>query len=284
MRSQWIWMVLMAAACGLGWGADTAHTGADGDEGAQPARQSHHVMATGSTVEDSNIEARLDVGGLEQAGGAIKGIVKFAGKQRKPKAYRVDADKFCAHAHKDTPLLKETYVFGKNGTLQNVFVYVSDGLKGVFDPPTQPAVVNQRGCSYVPHVSGVIVKQPLEIRNGDDTLHNVKLTSKKNGRENKTSRKGQVLTKTFKKSEMGVTYQCDVHSWMKAYVHVLNHPFFAVTQQDGTFEIRGLPPGEYTVSVWHEFARFAPDKQSVTVTVSENETAELAFTYAPKKK
>ncbi len=260
MPRHLIWMVLTAAACGLGWAVG------------------------GSAAEDSVVDAHLDVGGLEQTGGTIKGIVKFAGKQRKPKAHRVDADKFCAHAHKDTPLLKETYIFGKNGTLQNVFVYVSDGLKGTFDPPAQPAVLNQQGCSYVPHVSGVIVKQPLEIYNSDDTLHNVKFTSKKNGRENKASRKGQVLTKTFKKSEIGVTYQCDVHSWMKAYVHILDHPFFAVTQEDGIFEIRGLPPGEYTVSVWHEFTRFAPDKKCATVKVSENETAELTFTYAPKKK
>ena len=260
MRSQLIWMGLVAASCGLGW------------------------MAVVAATEDPAAGARLDVGGIEQSGGTIQGVVKFAGKQRSPKSHRVDADKFCAHAHKDAPLLKETFVFGKNDTLQNVFVYISDGLKGTFDPPTQPAVISQSGCSYVPHVRGIVVKQTLEIRNDDNTLHNVKLTSKKNGKENKSSRKGQVLTKVFKKPEMGVTYKCDVHSWMSAYVHVVSHPFFAVTQEDGTYEIRGLPPGEYEVSVWHEFARFAPDKEHVTVTVSEGETAEVDFIYAPKKK
>ena len=258
MRSQWIWTALVAA--GMGY------------------------TASAGWAEDSDAGDRLDVGGIEQSGGTIKGTIKFDGRQRSPKSHRVDADKFCAHAHNDEPLLKETYVWGKNGTLQNVFVYISNGLQGTFDPPTQPAVLDQSGCAYVPHVRGIVVKQTLEIRNSDNTLHNVKLTSKKNGKENKGSRQGQVLTKIFKKPEMGVEYQCDVHSWMKAYVHVMSHPFFAVTQADGTYEIQGLPPGEYEVSVWHEFARFAPDKENATVTVSEGETAEIDFTYAPKKK
>jgi hypothetical protein len=80
---------------------------------------------------------------------------------------------------------------------------------------------------------------------------------------------------------MAIPVKCDVHPWMNAYIHVLDHPYFAVTQQDGTFEIKGLPPGDYEVSVWHEFPKFTPDKASVPVKVEAGKAAEVTFTYAP---
>lgn len=243
--------------------------------------------AVGCDDETPSAGSRIDIGGIDQAGGTLKGTVKFDGKPKLDKKLKVDADPFCHKAHKDAPLRKERYVFGKNNTLQNVFVYVSKGLEGQeFSAPTTPAILDQSGCAYMPHVSGVVVDQPLEIRNGDDTLHNVKLNSKNNGKENKAMPAGsKPLTKTFKKPEIAAEYQCDVHSWMGAYIHVMEHPFFAVTQDDGTFEIRGLPPGEYEVSVWHEFSKyFKPDKPSVTVQVDDGQTVDIPFTYAPKPK
>jgi plastocyanin len=230
--------------------------------------------------------AELNVGGIDQDGGTIKGVVKFSGRQAKRKRHRVDADAYCAHAHADKPLLKEKFVFGKDETLQNVFVYVSKGLEGKkFDPPTEKLTIDQKGCQYVPHVAGVVVDQTVEILNSDDTAHNVKLLSKKNGKQNNAMpAKGMVLKKKFGKAEMKVEYRCDVHPWMSAYVHVMEHPFFAVTQDDGTFTIRGLPPGKYELSVWHEFKVFKPDKPSVMVEVAAGKAAEVTFTYAPKKK
>lgn len=237
---------------------------------------------------ESNAKAGdvLNIGGVEGSGGTIKGVVKFSGKQAKQGKYRTDADPKCHAMHKDSPLLKEKFVFGKDDTLQNVFVYISKGLEGkTFDPPARKAVLDQRGCVYIPHVSGVVVRQTLDILNSDETTHNVKLRSKNNGQDNKAMpTKGMVVSKIFKKPEMSVKYVCDVHNWMGAYVHVMSHPYFAVTQENGTFEIRGVPAGEYEISPWHEFSKFKPDKTSVAITVVDGETAEVAFTYSPPKK
>ncbi len=230
---------------------------------------------------------KIHIGGIDQDGGVIKGKVNFEGTQKKQKALRVDADPACAVHHADgKPLLAETYVFGKGDTLQNVFVYVSKGLpKKKYDPPKTPAKLDQVGCQYVPHVSGVVIDQTLEIHNSDATPHNVKLNSKKNGRENRSmTEKGSVITRTFSKEEMPVEFKCDVHPWMGAYMHVMTHPFFAVTQADGTFEIRGLPAGDYEISVWHELKAFKPDAPTKKVTVADGEVAEIEFAFSPPKK
>lgn len=229
---------------------------------------------------------KLNLGGIDQPGGTIKGVVKWEGKKVRRKPVRVSADKFCQTAHHRKPLLHERWVFGDNDTLQNVFVWVSKGLEGKSYPaPAQKAVLDQKGCQYVPHVSGVVVNQPLTILSSDNTLHNVNCRPKRNKPFNEAMPLADMaFTKTFTKPEMAIQFKCDVHRWMKAYVHVVEHPFFAVTQQDGTFEIRGLPPGEYELSVWHEFAVFAPDKPSVKVTIAEGQTAQVTFTYSPRKK
>lgn len=231
----------------------------------------------------NDAEPKLPIGGIDQAGGVIKGTIKFKGKQKSQGKLRMDAHPDCAAHHAGKPLLKETYVFGKNDTLQNVFVYVSKGLpKKTYDPPKVAVKLDQIGCQYVPHVSGVVIDQALEIHNSDATLHNVKLNSKKNGRENRSmTGKGSVIERTFSKAEMPVEFKCDVHPWMGAYLHVMEHPFFAVTQEGGTYEIRGLPAGDYEISVWHELKAFRPDAPTKQVTVAEGETAEVNFTYAP---
>lgn len=138
---------------------------------------------------------------------------------------------------------------------------------------------------YVPHVAGVVVNQPIQIINSDNTLHNVKMNSSKNGSFNEGMPvKGMVLNKKFSKPEVGIAFKCDVHPWMGAYVHVVAHPYFAVTGLDGSFEIRGLSAGEYELSVWHEFKKFAPDQQKILVTVDDGESKQVVITYGPKKK
>ncbi len=225
----------------------------------------------------------LNVGGVDQPGGTIKGVVKFNGEQRARRPIVMSADPFCARAHADKPALTENYVFGDDNTLQNVFVQVSKGLEGKeFSKPDAAHVIDQHDCVYIPHVSGVVVGQTVEILNSDNTLHNVKANPQKNpGFNQGMPVKGMKLDKVFNQPEV-ITLQCDVHAWMNAHVHVVEHPFFAVTQQDGSFEIKGLPAGEYEISFWHELRAFAPDTPTVKVAVGEGETKEVTVTYAPR--
>ncbi len=229
----------------------------------------------------------LNVGGVEGgSGGSIKGIVKFEGKQHKQREIDTSADTYCATAHSSAPLLDERFIFGDNDTLENVFVWVSKGLEGkTFPQPAWKAVIEQQGCSYHPHVQGVLVNQDLEIHNGDPTLHNVEYNPKNNPVFNGAMPvKDMNIVKRFPHAELPIVFKCAVHPWMTAYVMVMENPFFAVTQKDGTFEIKGLPPGEYELSVWHEFPHFAPDQEHMTVKVEDGKASEVTITYAPAKK
>ncbi|MDB6031637.1 MAG: hypothetical protein JWM16_1975 [Verrucomicrobiales bacterium] len=225
-------------------------------------------------------------------GGTISGIVTFKGEKPAPKPFTgIAASSFCNdHAVTNGVLpLSDRFVFGKNGkedTLANVLVYVSKGLEGkTFEAPKTPVVIDQVNCIYKPHVVGVMAGQPLEIKNSDETLHNVMTQPRNNPSFNEgmpgTSKK---LLKTFPKPELGINLKCFMHPWMLGYVHVLENPFYAITKPDGTFEIKGLPAGEYEVSVFHEFSRFAPETEKTTVKVGENDTkqANFVFTMPPR--
>lgn len=173
----------------------------------------------------------------------------------------------------------ETYV-ANNGALENVFVYIKDGLgnKYLFDTPTQPVELDQKGCVYHPHVLGLRVGQPLRVVNGDQTMHNVHGMPQTNREFNRSQPiTGQKDDFTFTAPEVMVPFKCDVHSWMKAYVGVLNHPYFAVTANGGTFVLRSVPAGTYTVEAWHE--KLGTRTQQVTV--GEKEKKEIVFTFKP---
>jgi plastocyanin len=158
-----------------------------------------------------------------------------------------------------------------------VFVYVKDGLVNyVFDTPTAPVVLDQKGCRYIPHVFGVRVNQPVEIVNSDPTLHNIHATPKANQEFNNGQPiQGMKMTHTFTAQEVMVPFKCDVHGWMNSYVGVMNHPYFAVTNADGSFELASLPPGTYTIEAWHERL----GTQTQTVTIAAKETGQVTFTF-----
>lgn len=187
---------------------------------------------------------------------SITGKVVFDEKapKPKPKAVPTPTDAHCAKLHEKEPLVDETFVLGEKGEMKNVFVQVTGGpLKGkTFDPPAQPAVLDQKGCIYRPHVIGIQVGQTLRITNSDDTNHNIHSLSTKNKEFNLAQpRKGKVDEVKMTKEEI-FRIKCDVHQWMGAWAYVVPTPFFAVTDEKGEFSIRGLEPGEYDVDFYHE--------------------------------
>jgi len=207
--------------------------------------------------------------------GNVAGRVVLEGAVPENPRIKLEADPYCLRAHPDGARLENFVV--SNGGLENVFVYVKDGLGDYyFDVPTEPVKLDQAGCLYVPHVTGLRVKQPLEISNSDETLHNVHAMGQVNAQfDVSQAMKKMTNTKTFNAREVMVPFKCEVHNWMRAYVGVLDHPYFAVTHDGGKFELKGLPAGTYTVEAWHE--KLGTETQSVTL--GEKESKEISFTF-----
>lgn len=207
--------------------------------------------------------------------GIITGTAIFQGTAPKPQRLPMDSDPLCKP---ESEAVSETVLVGSNNGLQNVFVYVKDGLGArTYPVPSEPVVLDQKGCRYIPHVFGIQVGQTLRVVNSDPALHNVNSSPK----ENKGFNFGQpagvpAATRVFDRAEIGVPFRCDVHNWMNAYAGIVAHPFYAVTKEDGGFEIKGLPPGTYTVEAWHERL----GTQTASVTVDGKTPAKAAFTFA----
>ena len=208
---------------------------------------------------------------------SISGKITFDGKPPKQKKIATDADPKCAEMHADSPLLGEEVVVNADGTLKNVFVYVKSGLGDkTYDPPKTPVELTQTGCHYVPHVFGMMAKQPLEIINSDDTLHNIHAMPTKSKEFNVGQPNKDMKTmRTFAEPEIMVHFKCDVHPWMSAYVGVMTNPFFSVSGDDGTFSLKGLPAGEYEVAAWHE--KYGEQVQKIKVGDGEAKTIDFKF-------
>ena len=217
-------------------------------------------------------------GQLVYAAGNIKGTVSFSGRGPKPRAIKMGADPACASQHA-TPAYSQAVVINDNATLKNVLVSIESGLaEKAYPVPEEPVVLNELGCMYEPHVWGVRAGQVVEIQNSDATLHNIHSLSKENSQFNFAMPKILKLKKhTFKKSEDVFKIKCDVHPWMSTFVGVFDHPFFAVTDDQGSFVLEGVPDGDYTVRAWHESKRLPA--QTMTVKVSAGESATANFTF-----
>lgn len=181
--------------------------------------------------------------------GGIKGKISFAGKAPAPQDVKMYADPKCLQAHPKGMKYQPVSV-DKKGGLSDAFVYVKVGLEGKkFNPPTEPkTVLDQKGCWYMPRVLGLQVGQPLVVLNSDPTMHNVNAQPE----FNIGMPPGMKATKVFKKPQVMATLKCNVHPWMYGYIGVLEHPFYAVTNADGSFEIKDLEPGKYVIEAWHE--------------------------------
>jgi plastocyanin len=209
------------------------------------------------------------------ASASLKGTVKFDGAA--PKASRIDmsADPLCAKAH-STPATTEDIVAGDNGVLANVVVYVSDGLGSrTFQPPPQAATLEQKGCQYKPHVLALQANQKLDVVNSDETTHNIHPTPNNNREWNMTQPHGVPLEQTFAREEIAIPVKCNVHPWMRGYIAVFKHPFFVVTDKNGSFELKDLSPGTYTITAWQE--KLGSQSQKVSVGAGEAKTLDFAF-------
>ena len=212
----------------------------------------------------------------EASAATITGKVNFSGEKPVSKPISMDAVPACANQYSG-PIPAEDTIVNANSTLKNVFVYVKAGLPARQWPvPQSPATLDQKGCIYIPRVLGVMVGQDLEISNNDPSMHNVHPIPR-NNKEWNTSQapKGDKIIKQFDKEEIMIPFKCNVHPWMKAYVGVLSHPFFAVTGDDGSFTLKGLPPGDYTLEAWHE--KLGTQEIKVTVAAKDSKSADFAF-------
>jgi plastocyanin len=201
----------------------------------------------------------------------VAGTVKFAGTAPKQAKIDMSQDAACKGMNE-----AETVVVD-GGDLANVFVYVKEGLGSrTFDTPAQAVTLDQSGCKYHPHVLGVMTGQTVEIKNDDQTTHNIHPTPKDN-REWNESQPPQAapLQKNFAREEIMLPVKCNQHPWMKMYINVVKSPFYAVTDKSGKYEIKGLPPGDYTIAFVHE--KLGEQDQKVTVAPKDSKTVDMSF-------
>jgi plastocyanin len=201
----------------------------------------------------------------------VNGTVKFDGTAPKPAKIDMSQDPACKGTN-----TAETIV-ADGGKLENVFVYVKDGLGNrTFAVPTEKATIHQQDCRYHPHVLGAMVGQTVEVANDDPTTHNIHPTPKDNREWNESQApKAAPIEKSFAREEILLPVKCNQHPWMKMYINVVKSPYFAVTDKDGKYEIKHLPPGDYTLAFVHE--KLGEQDQKVTVAAKDTKTVDASF-------
>ena len=205
--------------------------------------------------------------------GSISGVVSFKGTPPKLKPLDMTQDPGCP----SSPQPSDAVVVN-GGKLANVFIYVKEGLpQGTFGVPSDPVVLDQKGCRYNPHMLGIMAGQTLKVLNSDTANHNIHDMPQNNPAWNESqSPTDKPILKTFATPEMMVPVQCNQHPWMRAYINVMSHPYFAVSSADGSFAIKNLPPGEYTLVAVHE--KFG--EQTMKVKVAPKMDTDARFTFA----
>ena len=208
--------------------------------------------------------------------GSISGSVQLDGAAPKMKTINMAAEPSCAKEH-STPATSQEAIVGKNGALKNVVVYLQgDFSKFKFDTQQSPATITQKGCMYDPHVVVMETGQGFQVINADPVTHNIHPLPKDNREWNESQPPGAApINQTFAHEEIAIPVKCNIHPWMKAYIAVFNHPYFAVTKEDGSFNLKNVPPGNYTLVAWHEL--YGTSMQPVTIGAKESKTLQITF-------
>jgi len=208
--------------------------------------------------------------------GTVTGKIVFTGKAPARKKVDMDEDPQCAKLHKG-PVYDNTVEVGRKGALVNAFVYIKTGLEGKrFEPPADPVVIDQHGCWFVPRVIGMQTGQQIKAVNSDPVTHNIHPRAKINREFNQNQPQGAPpAIRKFYYPEVMIRVKCNIHAWMKAWIGVVDNPYFAVTGEDGSFEFKDVPPGTYTVEAWQE--DLGTQDQQVTVTASGKVATDFKF-------
>jgi len=209
--------------------------------------------------------------------GSITGTVKLDGAPPRMKVINMAAEPTCAKDHSSTPAMTQDVITGASGTLQNVVVYLQgDFSQYKFDEPQSPVTIDQKGCMYEPHVLALRTGQQLDVVNSDPVTHNIHPVPKDNREWNQSQPPGaSPIMQSFAREEVAIPVKCNVHPWMKAYFAVLSHPYFQVTGNDGSFDLKNVPPGNYKLIAWHEL--YGTQEQDITIGPKEAKTITFSF-------
>jgi plastocyanin len=211
--------------------------------------------------------------------GVVTGTIRYRGKKPTPKLIDMSEEPACVEAHHGKAY-DESLLVNRKDELRNAFVYIQSGFEGkTFEAPVTPVTIDQNGCWFHPRVMGIQTGQGLKVVNSDPVTHNIHPMAQINREWNHSQGAGDPpLARKFTKPEIMVPIKCNIHSWMHAYLGVLDHPYFAVSQENGSFEIKNLPPGKYTIAVWQEKL----GTQVQPLTVSPLGKVEVNFTFEGK--
>src|SRR6201988_2977476 len=253
-KKRWIFFVSMLAVCAL----LAACNKKENTEQSSNAPTEQQAQPAATPIDPATVAT-------------VSGTVKFDGTAPKPSKIDMSQDPGC----KGTNEAENIVVSG--GGLANVFLYVKDSLgKRPFEVPKDAVTLDQKGCQYHPHVLGVMAGQTVDIKNDDPTTHNIHPTPKDNREWNESQPPSSAdIQKNFAREEIMLPVKCNQHPWMKMYINVVKNPFFAVTAKDGTYEIKGLPPGDYTIAFVHE--KLGEQDQKVTVAAKDTKTVDQSF-------
>ncbi len=182
---------------------------------------------------------------------------------------------------KDVDIPDESLVVSSNGGVANAFVYLDRAPKGVnYDLPAESPLLDQKICIFLPHALIVRAGQSLHFKNSDQVLHNVKTAPGRNQAANESMAPGAELDMVFKAAERApFSSECAIHPWMRFWTLVIDHPYAAVTDAEGKFQIPNLPAGQHTFKIWHERASGGLLERSLKVTVKPGETHTQDFKY-----